>query len=108
MVRLLFIFLIPFLFNMAGAQSVEVSVLEKQDLFKKEVERKIKGEILDPILGIDRSFVFVDVRFDAPPERKIAGRDQENSHWPVRTRLHSSRAIPRHASNRVHLCHGKP
>ncbi|MEA3306159.1 MAG: FliG C-terminal domain-containing protein [Elusimicrobiota bacterium] len=46
------------------AQTMEVSLLEKQDRFRGEIEKKIKGEILDPILGKDKSYVFADIEFE--------------------------------------------
>jgi flagellar motor switch protein FliG len=46
------------------AQTMEVSLLEKQDTFRKHIEDKIKLEILDPILGRDKSYVFADIEFE--------------------------------------------
>ena len=46
------------------AQTMEVSFLEKQDSFRKNIENKIKFEILDPILGRDRAYVFADIEFE--------------------------------------------
>jgi len=43
---------------------METSLLEKQDSLRRETETKIKKEILDPILGADRSFVFADVELE--------------------------------------------
>ena len=43
---------------------METSLLEKQDSLRREAETKIKKEILDPILGADRSFVFADVELE--------------------------------------------
>ncbi|MCG2726195.1 MAG: hypothetical protein L6420_08085 [Elusimicrobia bacterium] len=46
------------------AQTMEVSFLEKQDNFRKNIENKIKFEILDPILGPGKSYVFADIEFE--------------------------------------------
>lgn len=43
---------------------METSLLEKQDSLRREAETKVKKEILDPILGADRSFVFADVELE--------------------------------------------
>lgn len=43
---------------------METSLLQKQDSLRREAETKIKQEILDPILGADRSFVFADVELE--------------------------------------------
>ncbi|MDA8131674.1 MAG: tetratricopeptide repeat protein [Elusimicrobia bacterium] len=51
----------------AGAPAQEdmgTSLMQKQDSMRREVETKIKKEILDPILGADRSFVFADVELE--------------------------------------------
>ncbi len=48
-----------------AAQSVmDASLMERQDSMRRETETKIKKEILDPILGADRSFVFADVELE--------------------------------------------
>ncbi|MFA6433150.1 MAG: FliG C-terminal domain-containing protein [Elusimicrobiales bacterium] len=52
------------LFPMAGAQTMDISLLAKQDSMRKEVETKIKNEIMDPIMGPDKSFVFADVELE--------------------------------------------
>ena len=43
---------------------MDASLMEKQDSMRRETETKIKKEILDPILGADRSFVFADVELE--------------------------------------------
>ncbi len=48
----------------AQQENMETSLMEKQDGMRREVETKIKKEILDPILGADRSFVFADVEME--------------------------------------------
>lgn len=49
----------------ARAQNVmDVSVMERQDGLRREAENKIKNEILDPILGEGKSFVFADVELE--------------------------------------------
>ncbi len=40
------------------------TLMEKQDSMRRETEIKIKKEILDPILGADRSFVFADMELE--------------------------------------------
>ena len=40
------------------------SLIEKQDSMRRETETKIKNEILDPILGANKSFVFADVQLE--------------------------------------------
>ena len=49
---------------LAGAQNMDVSLMGKQDSMRKEVETKIKNEILDPIMGPGKSFVFADVELE--------------------------------------------
>ena len=44
--------------------SMSASLMERQDSMRRETETKIKKEILDPILGADRSFVFADVELE--------------------------------------------
>ncbi|KAF0125788.1 MAG: flagellar motor switch protein FliG [Elusimicrobia bacterium] len=41
-----------------------LSVIEKQDALRRETETKIKKEILDPIFGEGKSFVFADVELE--------------------------------------------
>ncbi|PIU19415.1 MAG: hypothetical protein COT18_07645 [Elusimicrobia bacterium CG08_land_8_20_14_0_20_59_10] len=49
----------------ARAQNaMDVSVMERQDGLRREAETKIKTEILDPILGEGKSFVFADVELE--------------------------------------------
>ncbi len=43
---------------------MEASLMEKQDSLRRETETKVKKEILDPILGADKSFVFADVELE--------------------------------------------
>ncbi|HCC46609.1 MAG TPA: hypothetical protein DEQ38_00585 [Elusimicrobia bacterium] len=43
---------------------MEASLMERQDSLRRETETKVKKEILDPILGADRSFVFADVELE--------------------------------------------
>jgi len=43
---------------------METSLMQKQDSMRREVETKVKKEILDPILGADKSFVFADVELE--------------------------------------------
>lgn len=60
-----FLFVLPALPVGAVAQeSIGVSLMQKQDSMRREVEKKVKNEILDPIMGPDRSFVFADVELE--------------------------------------------
>ena len=43
---------------------METSLMQKQDSMRREAETKVKKEILDPILGADKSFVFADVELE--------------------------------------------
>ncbi len=43
---------------------INLLLIEKQTQFRKEIEEKIKNNILDPIFGKDKAFVFADVAFD--------------------------------------------
>jgi len=47
-----------------GAETMDVSLMDKQDSMRREVETKIKNEILDPIMGAGKSFVFADVEME--------------------------------------------
>lgn len=47
-----------------GADTMDVSLLEKQDSLRREVETKIKEEILQPIMGPGKSYVFVDLELE--------------------------------------------
>ncbi|MBU2530532.1 MAG: tetratricopeptide repeat protein [Elusimicrobia bacterium] len=69
--RILYASLIIILTSCSGlfAQSMEISLLEKQDYFRKTIEDKIKLEILDPILGRDKSYVFADIEFEIVTKR---------------------------------------
>ncbi len=53
----------------ADTNAVDVSLMEKQDSMRREIETKIKRDILDPILGRDRSFVFADVGLEVVAKR---------------------------------------
>ena len=44
--------------------AMDSSLMERQDSLRRETETKIKKEILDPILGADKSFVFADVELE--------------------------------------------
>jgi flagellar motor switch protein FliG len=43
---------------------MSASLMQKQDSLRRETENKIKTEILDPIFGADRSYVFADVELE--------------------------------------------
>ncbi len=49
---------------LAAQMGMDTSLMEKQDSMRRETETKIKKEILDPILGADKSFVFADVELE--------------------------------------------
>ena len=48
----------------AAPDYMGASLIEKQDSMRRETETKIKNEILDPILGANKSFVFADVELE--------------------------------------------
>ncbi|OGR42527.1 MAG: hypothetical protein A2X35_11965 [Elusimicrobia bacterium GWA2_61_42] len=48
----------------AVADGMSSSLMERQDSLRRETETKIKNEILDPILGPAKSFVFADVELE--------------------------------------------
>src|SRR5512133_3382887 len=48
----------------AAPDFMGASLVEKQDSMRRETETKIKNEILDPILGANKSFVFADVELE--------------------------------------------
>jgi len=48
----------------AQQEGMDTSLMAKQDSMRREVETKVKKEILDPILGPDKSFVFADVEME--------------------------------------------
>ena len=57
----------------AQQEGMDTSLMEKQDAMRREVETKVKKEILDPILGADKSFVFADVEMEV-----IARKAEQN------------------------------
>ncbi|HBA59760.1 MAG TPA: hypothetical protein DCZ92_02840 [Elusimicrobia bacterium] len=60
------------LFAPATASAIDdvgISVMERQDNLRREVETKIKNEILDPILGAGKAFVFADVELEVVTKR---------------------------------------
>ena len=60
-----------------AAQSVmDASLMERQDSMRRETETKIKKEILDPILGADRSFVFADVELEIISKKAEQNNDR--------------------------------
>jgi len=58
---------------LASQVGMDSSLMEKQDSMRRETETKVKKEILDPILGADRSFVFADVELEV-----IAKKAEQN------------------------------
>ncbi|MBI4656583.1 MAG: hypothetical protein HY746_07545 [Elusimicrobia bacterium] len=63
------------LMSFAWSQEMDVSLLQKQDKFRNEVEEKIKSQILDPIFGAGRSFVFADVEFEIITRKADQSKD---------------------------------
>ena len=62
--KLLLAALLASLPALVASQNMDSSLMEKQDAMRRETETKVKKEILDPILGADRSFVFADVELE--------------------------------------------
>jgi flagellar motor switch protein FliG len=52
-----------------------LSVIEKQDALRRETETKIKKEILDPIFGEGKSFVFADVELEIIARKSDQSRE---------------------------------
>ncbi len=52
-----------------------LSVIEKQDSLRRETETKIKKEILDPIFGEGKSFVFADVELEIIARKSDQSRE---------------------------------
>lgn len=52
-----------------------MSVIEKQDTLRRETETKIKKEILDPIFGEGKSFVFADVELEIIARKSDQSRE---------------------------------
>ena len=46
------------------AADIDITLIEKQDNLRKEVENKIKENILDPILGKNRAYAFADITLE--------------------------------------------
>ncbi|MDP2865581.1 MAG: FliG C-terminal domain-containing protein, partial [Elusimicrobiota bacterium] len=62
--KLLFTVILALPVLLAAQTGMDSSLMEKQDSMRRETETKVKKEILDPILGADRSFVFADVELE--------------------------------------------
>ncbi|OGS05041.1 MAG: hypothetical protein A3J70_11655 [Elusimicrobia bacterium RIFCSPHIGHO2_02_FULL_61_10] len=62
--KLLFTVILALPVLLAAQVGMDSSLMEKQDSMRRETETKVKKEILDPILGADRSFVFADVELE--------------------------------------------
>src|SRR3989338_7535389 len=62
--KLLFTVILALPVLLAAQVGMDSSMMEKQDSMRRETETKVKKEILDPILGADRSFVFADVELE--------------------------------------------
>jgi len=56
-------------------EAMDVSLMAKQDSLRREVESKIKNEILDPILGPAKSFVFADVELEMVSKKSEENRE---------------------------------
>ena len=59
----------------AAPESMNISIMEKQESLKARVENKIKTEILDPILGPEKSFVFADVELEVVSKKSEETRE---------------------------------
>ncbi|OGR85839.1 MAG: hypothetical protein A2021_01725 [Elusimicrobia bacterium GWF2_52_66] len=59
----------------AAPDSMNISIMEKQETLKARVENKIKTEILDPILGPEKSFVFADVELEVVSKKSEENRE---------------------------------
>lgn len=46
------------------AADIDITLIEKQDQLRKEVEEKINQNILDPIFGRNRGFAFADINLE--------------------------------------------
>ena len=56
-------------------KDINVVLMEKQNEFRKEIEEKIKTNILDPVLGKDRAFAFADVVFNIITRKQDQGKE---------------------------------
>ncbi len=52
------------LFSSLFAADIDITLIEKQDQLRKEVESKINQNILNPILGRNRGFAFADINLE--------------------------------------------
>lgn len=56
-------------------KNISLFLFEKQSEFKKDIENKIQNNILDPILGKGRSYVFADVVFDIVTKKQDQSKE---------------------------------
>jgi len=55
--------------------NIGLVLFERQNEFRKEIESKIQNNILDPILGKGRSYVFADIVFDIVAKRENQSKE---------------------------------
>jgi flagellar motor switch protein FliG len=56
-------------------KDISLFLLEKQNEFRREIENKIQNNILDPVLGKGRSYVFADVVFDVVTKKQNQSKE---------------------------------
>lgn len=61
MARMLLILIFSIFSLWVSATEIDVTLIEKQDRLRQEVENKINQNILDPIFGKNRAFAFADI-----------------------------------------------
>ncbi|MGC9070900.1 MAG: FliG C-terminal domain-containing protein [Elusimicrobiales bacterium] len=72
-VSLGFVSLSVFSFSQETAQKfadINSMILEKQNEFRREIEKKVNDYILDPVLGKNRAYAFADVIFSVVTKRQ--------------------------------------
>ena len=63
--KILFSIFLSFLFIFSAfSADIDITLIEKQDALRREVESKIKENILDPILGPSKAFAFADITLE--------------------------------------------
>jgi len=71
---LIFGFLVFFAASVSAAD-INITLIEKQDSLRKEVETKIKENILDPIFGPSKAFVFADITLELISKKAEQGKE---------------------------------
>ncbi|MEF3280904.1 MAG: hypothetical protein K6357_08085 [Elusimicrobiota bacterium] len=61
--------------NNTYSNDINIVLIEKQNEFRKEIEEKIKNNILDPVLGKDRAFAFADVLFEIITKKRDQSKE---------------------------------